>query len=80
MKIRIVDKSFKLLDSVAILKDVPEQKVLMGQGGTIVEILTDDIYEVEFSDQSGETVAEFAVQGSDLLLLLYPLVPTTKQF
>ncbi|RPA67762.1 DUF4926 domain-containing protein [Cyclobacteriaceae bacterium YHN15] len=73
-----MDKSFKLLDSVAILKDVPEQKVLMGQVGTIVEILTDDTYEVEFSDQSGATIAEFAVQGIDLLLLHHTLVDTSK--
>jgi hypothetical protein len=74
----MMDKSFKLLDSVAILKDVPEQKVLMGQVGTIVEILTDDTYEVEFSDQSGATIAEFAVQGIDLLLLHHTLVDTSK--
>lgn len=73
-----MDKSFKLLDSVAILKDVPEQKVLMGQVGTIVEILADDTYEVEFSDQSGATIAEFAVQGIDLLLLHHTLVDTSK--
>jgi hypothetical protein len=74
----MMEKSFKLLDSVAILREVPEQKVLMGQVGTIVEILAEDIYEVEFTDQSGETIAEFAVHGRDLLLLHHTLINTTK--
>jgi hypothetical protein len=74
----MMDRSFNLLDSVAILKEVPEQKVLMGQVGTIVEFLADNIYEVEFSDQTGATIAEYAVQGSDLLLLHHTLVHTSK--
>jgi hypothetical protein len=74
----MMDKSFKLRDSEAILKEVPEQKVRMGQMGTIVEILTDDIYWVEFSDQSVATIAEFAVQGNDLLLSYHTLVHTSK--
>ena len=63
----------KLLDTVAILKDLPEKKVVFGQVGTIVEKLTEDVFEVEFADKSGETIAEFAVSQQDLMRLHYEM-------
>ncbi len=63
----------KLLDTVAILKDLPEKKVVFGQVGTIVEKLTEGIFEVEFADKFGETIAEFAVKKEDLMLLHYEM-------
>jgi len=71
-------KSFKIQDSVAILKEVSEQKLRMELVARIVKLLSEEIYEVEFLDQSGKTVAEYAVQGSDLLLLHYTLVTSSK--
>ncbi|MBY0434208.1 MAG: DUF4926 domain-containing protein [Cyclobacteriaceae bacterium] len=64
-------RELKLLDTVAILKDVPEMKVVFGQVGTIVEKLGEDVFEVEFADRLGETIAEFAIKGQDLMLLHY---------
>ena len=66
-------KRLKLFDTVAILKDIPERQVVYGQVGTVVEILGDEVYEVEFTTSQGETIAEFAVKQSDLLLLHYEL-------
>lgn len=63
----------KLFDTVAILKNVPDQKVVLGQVGTIVEELDNDFYEVEFSDKNGETISEFAVKADDLMLLHYEM-------
>ena len=63
----------KLLDTVAILKDLPEKKVVFGQVGTIVEKLAEDVYEVEFADKFGETIAEFAIKKEDLMLLHYEM-------
>ena len=57
-----------LLDVVALLVDVPEQKLLRGQVGTVVEIL-DGGFEVDFSDDSGRTYAELALQPDKLLVL-----------
>lgn len=68
--------SFKLLDSVAILKDVPAQGVVYGQVGTIVEVLGGDVFEVEFSDKRGQTISEFALGADDLLLLHHDAVKT----
>ena len=41
-------ESLKLFDTVAILKDISEKKVVFGQVGTIVEELETDVFEVEF--------------------------------
>ncbi len=66
-------KALKVLDTVAILKDIPKKKVVFGQVGTIVEKLTEDVFEVEFADKFGETIAEFAVKSADLMLLHYEM-------
>ena len=58
----------QLLDVVALLTDVPEQGLLRGQVGTVVELL-DGAYEVEFSDDEGKTYAELALQSDHLLIL-----------
>jgi hypothetical protein len=63
----------KLFDTVAILKDLPDKKVVFGQVETIVELLSDEVIEVEFADKSGETISEFAVKSKDLMLLHYEL-------
>jgi hypothetical protein len=73
-----MEKKFKLLDSVAILREMPHHRVLLGQVGTIVEILSDVDYEVEFSDKNGETIAEFSVPADDLLLLHHSLEYSPK--
>jgi hypothetical protein len=59
----------KLFDTVAILKDVPDKKVVFGQVGTIVEELKEGVFEVEFADRNGEMISEFAVKVEDLMLL-----------
>jgi hypothetical protein len=61
----------KVLDSVAILKDRLDKDVVFGQVGKIVEELSDNVFEVEFSDKKGVTISEFAVPAADLMLLHY---------
>ncbi len=63
----------KLLDTVAVLKDVPQKRVVFGQVETIVEKLADGVFEVEFADKFGETIAELAVSQQDLMLLHYEM-------
>lgn len=58
---------------VAILKNSPENKVVFGQVGTVVELLGDKTFEVEFTDKKGETISEFAVKEEDLMLLHHDL-------
>lgn len=62
---------FKLLDTVALLKNIPEKKLITGQVGTIVEILGKDVFEVEFCNRLGVMIAMTAIDKRDLLLLHY---------
>jgi len=62
-------KRLKLLDTVALLADLPARKLKRGEVGTIVEILAPDVYEVEFSNDEGRTYAELALRGEHLVLL-----------
>jgi len=47
----------KVLDVVAALQDFPEQRVVKGQVGTVVEELDADHVLVEFSDVNGVAYA-----------------------
>ncbi len=61
--------SLKLLDTVALLKDMPDEKLVKGQVGTIVEMLDEGVYEVEFADKQGRTIASLAIAVEELMLL-----------
>jgi hypothetical protein len=61
--------SLKLLDSVALLKDLPDDRLIKGQVGTIVEELDEGGYEVEFADKQGRTIASLALTVEELMLL-----------
>jgi hypothetical protein len=59
----------KLLDTVALLQDIPSRKLKRGEVGTVVEILAPDVYEVEFCDDEGKTYAELALRGVQIIPL-----------
>ena len=59
----------KLLDTVALVEDLPERMLKRGEVGTVVEILAPDTFEVEFSDDDGETYAELALPAEKLIVL-----------
>ena len=59
----------KPFDVVAILEEQPENALLRGQVGTIVETLAPGVFEVEFSDNEGRTYASLAFPAHKLLLL-----------
>jgi hypothetical protein len=59
------------LDVVALTTDLPEQGLIHGQVGTVVEVLSPGVYEVEFSDDQGRTYAQLALNDSQLLVLHY---------
>jgi hypothetical protein len=68
-----MNKQLQLLDVVALLRPMPLEKLRVGQVGTIVEMLDQDVYEVEFTDRYGQTLAMCAIHGADLLQLQYEL-------
>ena len=47
-----MDSTIRLLDVVALTVDRPEKRLIRGQVGTVVEVLSGGAYEVEFSDES----------------------------
>lgn len=67
----------QLLDVVALKDDLPNNNLLAGQVGTIVEFLAPEVYEVEFSDDDGQTYAMLPLHSSQLLQLKYTSTPET---
>ena len=62
---------FQLLDVVALKEDLPDHHLAAGQVGTLVEHLAPDVYEVDFSDDDGQTYAMVPLHTSQLLKLHY---------
>ena len=60
-----------LLDVVALTTDVADKGLVRGQVGTVVEVLGPEVYEVEFSDDGGQTYAVLPLRGDQLLVLHY---------
>ena len=58
-----------VLDVVALLTDLPTQRLARGQVGTIVEQIDDKTLLVEFSDDQGRAYAVAPCHWSDLLVL-----------
>lgn len=56
----------KLLDTVTLLEDRPTKNLIRGQVGTIVEVLAEGVFEVEFSDENGRTQALLALPATAL--------------
>ena len=59
----------KLLDVVALLEDKPDQGLVAGQVGTVVEVFEGGVFEVEFLDSEGRTAALTELRREDLLVL-----------
>lgn len=57
------------LSVVALIEELPERDLLCGQLGTVIEELAPGVYEVEFSDDQGQTYASVALPGDRLLRL-----------
>jgi len=64
-------KPIKKLAPVALLVDLPEDKLVAGQVGTVVEELASGVYEVEFIDIQGNTLAVSEVEATHLLPLVH---------
>jgi hypothetical protein len=62
-------KDIEILSVVALLEDIPEQGLVRGQVGTVVETWAPRIYEVEFIDDTGKTYAMVALPAEQLIRL-----------
>jgi hypothetical protein len=63
-----------LLDVVALLKDIPVEKLRKGQVGTVVEVFDNDNFEVEFADKQGQTITTLPLNNSELLKLFHEAI------
>jgi hypothetical protein len=59
----------EVLSLVALLRDMPDKGLVRGQVGTIVQLLSPTIAEVEFSDDDGRTYAMVALPAEELIRL-----------
>ena len=57
---------FNLFDVVTLNEDVPELRLQAGQAGTVVELLSANAYEVEFSDKWGNVIASRGFRAEQL--------------
>jgi hypothetical protein len=63
-----------LLDAVALLSDQSDLGLVLGQVGTVVELLDDDFALVEFCDRDGATFSMPTLPIASLLRLSYEQV------
>jgi Domain of unknown function (DUF4926) len=56
----------KRLAVVALVRDIPEQRLVRGQVGIVMEVLEPGVFEVDFKDRDGRTYG-FAVKSADLV-------------
>lgn len=61
----------EMLSVVAMLEDLPEEGLVRGQVGTVVESWAPGVYEVEFCDDTGKTYAMVALKAEQLMQLRY---------
>lgn len=66
-------EGLRIPDVIALLKDMPENKLTKGQVGTIVEELGEGAYEVEFADKKGKTITSLALKTKDMMLLHFEM-------
>jgi hypothetical protein len=64
----------KLFDVVILTEDLREKKLRHGNVGTVVEVLAEDAFLVEFVDTNGRTYAEEILKADQLWKAHYQLV------
>jgi Domain of unknown function (DUF4926) len=70
-EVRANDQCPSLLDVVALLSDLPAERLSRGQVGTVVECLDERTMLVEFSGEDGRAYAVAPCLSSELLVLHY---------
>lgn len=63
------DETINSLNVVALLNELPQQNLLRGQIGTVIEKYTETDFEVEFSDNGGKTIAMVLLNTENIMLL-----------
>ena len=69
-----MNKRIDELDVVALIHDRRDLVLIAGQVGTVVEILEEGVFEVEFNDDQGRTYAMATLKKEELMVLHYSQV------
>ena len=72
----MMPSEIRLLDARALTEDLLPRGLCRGQVGTIVEVLAPAVFEVDFSDDEGQTYATAAVRAEQLLVLHHQPIHT----
>jgi hypothetical protein len=59
----------ELFDTVELLVDLPEHQLHAGAQGAIVQAYNEDMFEVEFSDEAGQTLALCALSTAQFIVV-----------
>ena len=59
----------QLLDTIALVRDVPEFGLVAGEVGAVVEVLSPDAFEVEFVDERGHTYGLHTLRAHQVVAL-----------
>ena len=59
----------ELLSEVALLRDMPDKGLVRGQVGTVVEVLSPSVAEVEFCDDQGRAYAMATLRSEEMIRL-----------
>ena len=70
-----MSRPFQLMDTVALLEDLPDAGLERGQVGKIVELLVPEVHLVQFVDNQGKPCALLPVHISRLLVLKLDWTP-----
>jgi Domain of unknown function (DUF4926) len=63
-----VDENIEMYDVVALTEDLPKHRLLCGQTGAVVLVHAPGVFEVEFIDRSGFTLALLTLPQEKLVL------------
>jgi hypothetical protein len=55
---------YQVTDVIILIEDLPGQYLFKGQQGTIMEILEEDLYSVEFLAEDGNIYCEIPLENS----------------
>lgn len=56
-------------DVIELTVDIPKRSLRAGRQGTVVHVHSDNAYEVEFTDEAGETVDFLALQPEQFIVI-----------
>lgn len=72
--------SFHELDTVVLLRDVPDADLCAGDLGAVVHVYAADVVEVEFVTASGQTRATVTLAASDVRVARDDDLPAVRPF